>query len=144
MLANFRYIYSIANRVTHLGKIQSHFQALGDGGQGWSNALLYVFFSPTIRSWLIDSYLCVCWTKLRTLYSVLITNETTTLHEAPQETESLKRSRSGGARNYGLVNKCDIQEASNMDEDVGNDSQDSGVDLKKELLEQHAFMRQIT
>lgn len=24
-------------------------QAIGDGGQGWSNALLYIFLSPTIR-----------------------------------------------------------------------------------------------
>ena len=26
-----------------------YMQAIGDGGQGWCNALLYVFFSPTIR-----------------------------------------------------------------------------------------------
>ena len=25
-------------------------QAIGDGGQGWGNALLYVFLSPTIRT----------------------------------------------------------------------------------------------
>ena len=24
-------------------------QAIGDGGQGWSNAILYIFLSPTIR-----------------------------------------------------------------------------------------------
>lgn len=24
-------------------------QAIGDGGQGWCNAILYIFFSPTIR-----------------------------------------------------------------------------------------------
>ena len=24
-------------------------QAVGDGGQGWSNALIYIFLSPTIR-----------------------------------------------------------------------------------------------
>ena len=25
-------------------------QAIGDGGQGWGNAILYIFFSPVIRS----------------------------------------------------------------------------------------------
>ena len=29
-----------------------HVQAAGDGGQGWGNALLYVFLSPTMRSML--------------------------------------------------------------------------------------------
>lgn len=28
---------------------RSFIQAIGDGGQGWSNALLYIFLSPTIR-----------------------------------------------------------------------------------------------
>lgn len=27
----------------------THLQAIGDGGQGWSNAILYIFLSPTIR-----------------------------------------------------------------------------------------------
>ncbi len=30
-------------------------QAIGDGGQGWGNAVLYVLLSPTIRTRLLDS-----------------------------------------------------------------------------------------
>ena len=35
-------------------------QAVGDGGQGWGNALLYVFLSPVIRKELIFWPFCKC------------------------------------------------------------------------------------
>ena len=35
-------------------------QAIGDGGQGWGNAILYIFSSPNIRSLLLKDMATVC------------------------------------------------------------------------------------
>lgn len=35
-------------------------QAIGDGGQGWGNAILYIVLSPTIRKRLFGSVCGVC------------------------------------------------------------------------------------
>ena len=38
-------------------------QSVGDGGQGWVNAVLYIFFSPKIRNRLFESLMslfCDC------------------------------------------------------------------------------------
>lgn len=45
----------------------THTQAVGDSGQGWSNALLYIFLSPSIRKWLIFQCITSCCTKLQKL-----------------------------------------------------------------------------
>lgn len=37
---------------------------MGDSGQGWSNAILYIFLSPTIRAWLLRENLINCYSKL--------------------------------------------------------------------------------
>lgn len=39
-------------------------QAIGDGGQGWGNAILYIFLSPIIRERLIGEWCGKCAEKL--------------------------------------------------------------------------------
>ena len=48
----------------------SHQKAIGDSGQGWSNAVLYIFLSPTIRTWFICECISGCCSRLRTLYRI--------------------------------------------------------------------------
>ena len=40
-----------------------HPQAIGDGGQGWGNAILYIFLSPIIRERLIQEWCGKCLEK---------------------------------------------------------------------------------
>lgn len=42
-------------------------QAIGDGGQGWGNAILYIFLSPVIRERLIGEWCGKCVEKLEGL-----------------------------------------------------------------------------
>ena len=42
-------------------------QAVGDGGQGWGNAILYIFLSPVIRERLIGEWCGTCLEKLEKL-----------------------------------------------------------------------------
>ena len=40
-------------------------QAIGDGGQGWGNAILYIFFSPVIRARLFKEPFEDCFEAIR-------------------------------------------------------------------------------
>ena len=51
-------------------------QAIGDGGQGWGNAILYVFLSPTIREKLCNALCGNCMDALEGRLGVLLDSET--------------------------------------------------------------------
>ena len=40
------------------------YQAIGDGGQGWGNAILYIFLSPVIRQRLLGEWCGRCADKI--------------------------------------------------------------------------------
>lgn len=42
----------------------SFLQAIGDGGQGWGNAILYIFMSPVMRERLIGEWCGKCMDKM--------------------------------------------------------------------------------
>ena len=54
--------YSCTNTLAFLSHTHTHThsQAIGDSGQGWGNAILYVFVSSTIRKKLFDTCCGVC------------------------------------------------------------------------------------
>ena len=45
-------------------------QAIGDGGQGWGNAILYIFNSPKIRSLLLKDLATCCSRTANVLYNL--------------------------------------------------------------------------
>ena len=51
------------------------FQAIGDGGQGWGNAILYVFLSPTIREKLCNTLCGNCMDALEGRLGILLESE---------------------------------------------------------------------
>ena len=51
-------------------------QAIGDGGQGWGNAILYVFLSPTIRERLCNALCGSCMDALEGRLGLLLDSET--------------------------------------------------------------------
>jgi hypothetical protein len=53
-------------------------QAIGDGGQGWGNAILYVFFSPEIRRRLFGEPFDKCLLAAENKFQELLETETET------------------------------------------------------------------
>ena len=53
-------------------------QAIGDGGQGWGNAILYVFLSPTIRQKLFTDPCEKCLGAAENRIALLLETETET------------------------------------------------------------------
>jgi len=53
-------------------------QAIGDGGQGWGNAILYVFLSPTIRQKLFTDPCEKCLGAAENKIALLLETETET------------------------------------------------------------------
>ena len=53
-------------------------QAVGDGAQGWCNAILYVFLSPTIRRRLFEQPLGKCFTFVGDKIAEFLESATTT------------------------------------------------------------------
>lgn len=64
-------------------------QAIGDGGQGWGNAILYVFLSPTIREKLCNALCGNCMDALEGRLGILLESEASTnRHIQTRATES--------------------------------------------------------
>ena len=56
----YMYFSSEVNLAFHNYALNSLPQAIGDGGQGWSNAILYIFNSPKIRNLLLKDLTTCC------------------------------------------------------------------------------------
>lgn len=70
-------------------------QAIGDGGQGWGNALLYIFLSPNIRRRLFGEPLDQCLLATERKLQALLETETVS--------KSVQTTRTGTARSKGRV-----------------------------------------
>ena len=85
-------------------------QAIGDGGQGWGNALLYVFLSSTIRQELF------CLTCLRVKFCPRKSDRDETAHE-----------HSSSAVNITWKNKKDDESNPLLKRNINYSAADSGV-----------------
>ena len=74
------------------------FQAIGDGGQGWGNAILYVFLSPTIREKLCNTLCGNCMDALEGRLGILLESEASNRHVQNEVSEN-------GVKKHGGVRK---------------------------------------
>ncbi len=61
-------------------------KAIGDGGQGWGNAILYIFLSPSIRQRLFGEPCNKCWLATERTFQELLETETMS-HSEQEETK---------------------------------------------------------
>jgi G protein-coupled receptor 157 len=71
-------------------RLFGYFQAVGDGAQGWCNAILYIFLSPTIRRRLIVDPCNQCINTTIDRAAVLLETDTRS-HTAGHSEQSLER-----------------------------------------------------
>jgi len=66
----------------------THTQAIGDGGQGWGNAILYVFLSPTIRHKLFGEPCDKCLAETENRIAMFLESDTETNASEKSETKN--------------------------------------------------------
>ena len=66
-------------------------QAIGDGGQGWGNALLYIFFSPRIRKRLFGEPFNKCLLTTEEKLQALLETDTATSQKSIQVSHKNER-----------------------------------------------------
>ena len=71
-------------------------QAVGDGAQGWANAVLYIFFSPVMRHRLLGYPCSQCWNAVLEKARQLLDSD----HEHAPNSEHSRRTE-------GLIQKTD-------------------------------------
>ena len=83
-------------------------QAIGDGGQGWGNAILYVFLSPTIREKLCNALCGNCMNALEGRLGVLLDSETAASQGNGRNQPAENGTRKIGAIAKGAISPSDV------------------------------------